>query len=122
MTGCLLPDLLLLLYCARNVVEKEVPRAQLSRCSAPSQLLTSALPPHPTPPRSSNVVEKCLKLGGAGLNEQRDAVVEELMQSPNLSRLLQVRLRRAPRVSPRKAVAVPPGSWVAASWGWSGQT
>ena len=36
------------------------------------------------------MVEKCLKLGGAGLNEQRDAVVEELMQSPNLGRLLQV--------------------------------
>lgn len=38
---------------------------------------------------SSNVVEKCLKLGGAGLNEQRDAVVDELTHSPNLGRLLQ---------------------------------
>lgn len=38
---------------------------------------------------SSNVVEKCLKLGGAGLDEQRNAVVRELMESPNLSRLLQ---------------------------------
>lgn len=38
---------------------------------------------------SSNVVEKCLKLGGAGLNEAREAVVEELMNSPNLARLLQ---------------------------------
>ena len=37
------------------------------------------------------MVEKCLKLGGAGLNEQRDAVVQELMTSPNLGRLLQVR-------------------------------
>jgi hypothetical protein len=35
------------------------------------------------------VVEKCLKLGGAGLNEQRDAVVQELLASPNLGRLLQ---------------------------------
>ena len=34
-------------------------------------------------------MEKCLKLGGAGLNEQRDAVVAELMTSPNLGRLLQ---------------------------------
>ena len=50
-------------------------------------------PPAPPPPSpcSSNVVEKCLKLGGAGLNEQRDAVVAELMTSPNLARLLQVR-------------------------------
>ena len=39
---------------------------------------------------SSNVVEKCLKLGGAGLNEQRDAVVAELAASANLGRLLQV--------------------------------
>lgn len=40
--------------------------------------------------RSSNVVEKCLKLGGAGLDEQRNGVVRELMDSPNLGRLLQV--------------------------------
>lgn len=44
----------------------------------------------PTAPCSSNVVEKCLKLGGAGLNEQRDAVVAELMNSQSLGRLLQV--------------------------------
>ena len=38
---------------------------------------------------SSNVVEKCLKLGGAGLNEMREEVVDELMNSPQLGRLLQ---------------------------------
>ena len=85
------PDLLLLLYCARNVAEKEVPQAQLSRCLPPPSSSPALCHPTQPQPRSSNVVEKCLKLGGAGLNEQRDAVVEELMQSPNLSRLLQVR-------------------------------
>lgn len=48
--------------------------------------------PVPSSRCSSNVVEKCLKLGGAGLNEQRDAVVVELMESPQLGRLLQVGL------------------------------
>lgn len=54
------------------------------------------------------MVEKCLKLGGAGLNEQRDSVVEELMQSPNLGRLLQV----GPRRTPRLPGAVPSGAAV----------
>ena len=40
---------------------------------------------------SSNVVEKCLKLGGPGLAECRERVVRELMVSPLLPRLLQVR-------------------------------
>lgn len=38
---------------------------------------------------SSNVVEKCLKLGGSGLDEEREKVVTELMNSPALARLLQ---------------------------------
>jgi hypothetical protein len=38
---------------------------------------------------SSNVVEKCLKLGGPGLTKSREAVVIELMESPSLGRLLQ---------------------------------
>ena len=59
---------------------------------APPPILPLTLPPPPPAPLpcSSNVVEKCLKLGGAGLNEQRDAVVVELMESPQLGRLLQV--------------------------------
>ena len=40
---------------------------------------------------SSNVVEKCLKLGGPGLAECRERVIRELMVSPLLPRLLQVR-------------------------------
>ncbi len=39
---------------------------------------------------SSNVVEKCLKLGGPGLAECRERVIRELMLSPQLPRLLQV--------------------------------
>ena len=38
---------------------------------------------------SSNVVEKCLKLGGRSLTETRELVVREIMQSPQLPRLLQ---------------------------------
>ena len=41
---------------------------------------------------SSNVVEKCLKLGGPGLAECRERVIRELMVSPLLPRLLQVDL------------------------------
>ena len=41
---------------------------------------------------SSNVVEKCLKLGGPGLAECRERVIRELMVSPLLPRLLQVGL------------------------------
>ena len=41
---------------------------------------------------SSNVVEKCLKLGGPGLAECRERVIRELMVSPLLPRLLQVRV------------------------------
>ena len=40
---------------------------------------------------SSNVVEKCLKLGGPGLAECRERVIRELMVSPLLPRLLQVK-------------------------------
>lgn len=39
---------------------------------------------------SSNVVEKCLKLGGPGLAEHRERVIRELIASPQLPRLLQV--------------------------------
>jgi len=38
---------------------------------------------------SSNVVEKCLKLGGRSLNDTRDMLVREIMTSPQLPRLLQ---------------------------------
>lgn len=38
---------------------------------------------------SSNVVERCLKLGG--LDAERELIVRELIQPNNLSRLLQVR-------------------------------
>ena len=41
---------------------------------------------------SSNVVEKCLKLGGSGLAELRERVIRELLSSPVLHRLLQVTL------------------------------
>ena len=41
---------------------------------------------------SSNVVEKCLKLGGPGLAECRERVIRELMVSPLLPRLLQVNM------------------------------
>ena len=41
---------------------------------------------------SSNVVEKCLKLGGSGLAELRERVIRELLSSPVLHRLLQVSL------------------------------
>ena len=37
---------------------------------------------------SSNVVEKCLKLADQSLEERRDAVVREIMNSPLLDRLL----------------------------------
>lgn len=91
------------------------PPAALTPACPPKPSFPSAehAPPHPPPiPRpptcSSNVVEKCLKLGGAGLNEQRDSVVEELMQSPNLGRLLQV----GPRRTPRLPGAVPSGAAV----------
>lgn len=47
---------------------------------------------------SSNVVEKCLKLGGPGLAECRERVIRELMVSPLLPRLLQVRETRAGHV------------------------
>ena len=40
---------------------------------------------------SSNVVEKCLKLGGASLHELRATIIRELMTSPLLPCLLQVR-------------------------------
>ena len=39
---------------------------------------------------SSNVVEKCLKLGSPSLAEQREAIVRELLVSTQLSRMLQV--------------------------------
>lgn len=39
---------------------------------------------------SSNVVEKCLKLNNPGLAEAREGIVLELIQAPNLARLLQV--------------------------------
>ena len=39
---------------------------------------------------SSNVVEKCLKLGGPGLAEMRERVIRELIESPLMPRLLQV--------------------------------
>ncbi|KAK3233493.1 hypothetical protein CYMTET_56216 [Cymbomonas tetramitiformis] len=38
---------------------------------------------------SSNVVEKCLKLGGPELEEDRKIIVREIMVSPHLGRLLQ---------------------------------
>ncbi len=44
---------------------------------------------------SSNVVEKCLKLGGSGLAELRERVIRELLSSPLLHRLLQVRADNA---------------------------
>jgi Pumilio-family RNA binding repeat len=50
---------------------------------------------------SSNVVEKCLKLGGPGLNECREAVIRELMASPQMGRMLQV------RASPPRCALVP---------------
>jgi hypothetical protein len=40
---------------------------------------------------SSNVVEKCLKLGGQSLAEMRERVIRELLNSPLMPRLLQVR-------------------------------
>lgn len=39
---------------------------------------------------SSNVVEKCLKLGGPSLADMRERVIRELVASPLLPRLLQV--------------------------------
>lgn len=39
---------------------------------------------------SSNVVEKCLKLGGPSLAEARERVIRELVASPVMPRLLQV--------------------------------
>lgn len=39
---------------------------------------------------SSNVVEKCLKLGGQSLAEMRERVIRELLNSPLMPRLLQV--------------------------------
>lgn len=46
---------------------------------------------------SSNVVEKCLKLGGQGLAEMRERVIRELLNSPLMPRLLQVTHRTSPR-------------------------
>ena len=40
---------------------------------------------------SSNVVEKCLKLGGPALADMRERVINELIDSPLIPRLLQVR-------------------------------
>lgn len=39
---------------------------------------------------SSNVVEKCLKLTNPSLQASRDGIIRELMEAPQLSRLLQV--------------------------------
>lgn len=39
---------------------------------------------------SSNVVEKCIKLGGRDLDELRDGVIREIILSPKLPQLLQV--------------------------------
>lgn len=47
---------------------------------------------------SSNVVEKCLKLGGPGLAEMRERVIRELIESPLMPRLLQVRTMPNPFV------------------------
>lgn len=62
----------------------------------PSLRYSSTPHPQTIPPsrhtHSSNVVERCLKLGGgetSSLLEERDAVVEELMTSPSFGRLLQ---------------------------------
>ena len=44
---------------------------------------------------SSNVVEKCLKLGGPSLADMRERVIRELIASPLLPRLLQARARAA---------------------------
>ena len=46
---------------------------------------------------SSNVVEKCLKLGGPSLAEARERVIRELVASPVMARLLQVRSLTSPR-------------------------
>ena len=48
---------------------------------------------------SSNVVEKCLKLGGSGLAELRERVIRELLSSPVLHRLLQVTLMLNPSLN-----------------------
>lgn len=50
---------------------------------------------------SSNVVEKCLKLGGSGLAELRERVIRELLSSPVLHRLLQVNPTQKPCCLPR---------------------
>ena len=42
---------------------------------------------------SSNVVEKCLKLGGPSLAEARERVIRELIASPVMARLLQASLQ-----------------------------
>lgn len=39
---------------------------------------------------SSNVIEKCLTLGGPQLDGEREMIVREVMESPLLGRLLQV--------------------------------
>lgn len=41
---------------------------------------------------SSNVVEKCLKLTGAELGDRREQIVQEIIKTPLLPRLLQVRI------------------------------
>lgn len=41
---------------------------------------------------SSNVVEKCLKLGGPSLADARERVIRELIGSPVMARLLQASL------------------------------
>eukprot|EP00959_Pyramimonas_sp_CCMP1952_P411312 8618881-Pyramimonas_sp.AAC.2 len=38
---------------------------------------------------SSNVIEKCLKLGGAELEKERELLVRQVMVSPLLPRMLQ---------------------------------
>ena len=54
---------------------------------------------------SSNVVEKCLKLGGPGLAELRERVIRELLTSPLLHRLLQARRPAAPGRAARAVVS-----------------
>ena len=51
---------------------------------------------------SSNVVEKCLKLGGPALADMRERVINELIDSPLIPRLLQARAH-APHTTPYKS-------------------
>ena len=75
---------------------------------------------------SSNVVEKCLKLGGSGLAELRERVIRELLSSPLLHRLLQVcadgdpsALARFPAIT-EACVSVAAATRSASSWAGSG--